>query len=132
MHEWALAESIIRAAEEYASRNGLQRISLLRVYLGELQAIDHEILGFALDNLRREAGVAIDRIEIVEEEAVFRCNRCGYEWRLSDTDLPEEAREAIHFVPEAVHAYMACPRCGSRDYVVVSGRGVRIEVDLEG
>ncbi len=129
MHEWALAESIIRAVEAYAAENKLSKVRLVKVYLGELQAIDAEVLGFALQQLRGEAAVEIEEIKLLSEEAVFRCNRCGHEWRLSDIELDEAAREAIHFVPEVMHTYIKCPRCGSTDYTVVSGRGIRIEIE---
>jgi hydrogenase nickel incorporation protein HypA/HybF len=41
--------------------------------------------------------------------------------------LDEEAREAIHFLPEAAHAYIRCPKCGSPDFEILSGRGVWLE-----
>jgi hydrogenase nickel incorporation protein HypA/HybF len=41
-------------------------------------------------------------------------------------------REAVHFLPEAAHAYLRCPRCGSVDFDVAAGRGVSIvSIELE-
>ena len=42
-------------------------------------------------------------------------------------ELNEEAREAVHFVPEIAHTFMKCPRCGSPDFEIVTGRGIWIE-----
>jgi hypothetical protein len=40
----------------------------------------------------------------------------GFEWSISLSDMSEDVREAIYFVPEAIYAYYKCPRCGSVDY----------------
>jgi hypothetical protein len=40
----------------------------------------------------------------------------GFEWGISLSDMSEDVREAIYFVPEAIYAYYKCPRCGSVDY----------------
>ena len=41
--------------------------------------------------------------------------------------MTEETREAIHFLPEAAHAFVRCPSCGSPDFAVSKGRGVSIK-----
>ena len=96
------------------------------IALGELQNVDWDVFRFALENIAKMEGFEIKRIELVERKARFRCNRCGHEWGLDELDLSEEEREAIHFVPEAVHAYVRCPKCGSRDFTVTEGRGVEL------
>jgi hydrogenase nickel incorporation protein HypA/HybF len=133
MHEWALAEAIVMSVVEYARRRNASGVRKVIVSLGELQAIDKEILSFALSELRKESPLPIKEFVLEDEEAVFRCRACGYEWRLKDMEgISEDVREYIHFVPEVVHTYLRCPRCGSPDFEVVSGRGVRIkEVILE-
>ncbi len=126
MHEWALAESIVLGVAEYVRSVGGCAAGRVVVGLGELQAIDKEVFEFALKELTRESPIKIGKIELVDEEAKFKCRSCGYVWRLKDANLSEEVREAIHFVPEVVHTFLECPKCGSRDYEVVSGRGVKI------
>ena len=126
MHEWALAESIVLGVAEYVKGVGGSAARRVVVSLGELQAIDKEVFEFALKELVRESPVKIGEIELIDEEAKFRCRLCGYVWRLKDVNLSEEVREAIHFVPEVVHTFLKCPKCGSRDYEVVSGRGVKV------
>jgi len=126
MHEWALAEAVIRTASEIAEKEGLSEITEVNIRLGELQQVDTEIFTFALSQLKtRELKEA--QFNIRRAEAKLRCRACGYEWPFSTADLDEEAREAIHFVPEIAHAFMKCPRCGSPDFEVISGRGVWIE-----
>ena len=72
-------------------------------------------------------------IQTLLEKASFRCNHCQKGWLLEQhSELGEEEREAIHFLPEAAHVYMRCPFCGSPDFGLEKGRGVSIQsVELE-
>ncbi|MCD6323797.1 MAG: hydrogenase nickel incorporation protein HypA [Desulfurococcales archaeon] len=124
MHEWALAEAIVEYVKDAVG--GHRKIKRLVVALGELQSIDEEILRFSITEILKSEGMSIDDLQLIEEEAVLRCRRCGHEWSLKEVSLDEEIRELIHFVPEAVHSYLKCPKCGSRDFEVVKGRGVKI------
>ncbi|RLE80938.1 MAG: hydrogenase nickel insertion protein HypA [Thermoprotei archaeon] len=126
MHEWALAEAIVWSVVDYVKANGGKAAGKVVVSLGELQAIDKEVLRYALSELIKEAPFKIGEVELVDEKAVFKCRNCGREWSLGDLKLEDEVREFIHFLPEVVHAYVKCPLCGSSDYEVVSGRGVKI------
>ncbi|RLE94446.1 MAG: hydrogenase nickel insertion protein HypA [Thermoprotei archaeon] len=126
MHEWALAEAIVWSIVDYVKANGGKAAGKVVVSLGELQAINKEVLRYALSELVKEAPFKISGVELVDEKAVFRCRNCGHEWGLDDLKLGDEIREFIHFLPEVVHAYVKCPSCGSSDYEVVSGRGVKI------
>ena len=127
MHEWALAEAIISGVREYVNEVGGKEASKVVVRLGELQSIDKEILSFALNELVREMSLRIGEIVLKDEKAVFRCRKCGFEWKLKDIEFSEDIKEAIHFIPEVVHTYMKCPNCRSTDFEVVKGRGVWIE-----
>ncbi len=134
MHEWALADGILHTALEFASKHGGKKIKRIRVVLGELQDVEEEIVKFALEEMKRGTAADDAVIEFKEEEAIFRCRNCGYEWKLKDVShkLDKDIREDIHFVPEVVHAFLECPNCGSRDFEVVQGRGVYIEeIEIE-
>lgn len=39
MHEWALADAIVRTVLDYAQREGASRVKAVRVVLGELQDV---------------------------------------------------------------------------------------------
>jgi hydrogenase nickel incorporation protein HypA/HybF len=123
MHEWALAEGVVSAAARIAEEEGFDVVTEVVVRVGELQQVDHEILAFALDQLRmpiiRDAKFVLESVS-----AKLRCRVCGEEWRFSPEALGGEVSEAIHFVPEMAHVYLKCPRCGSPDFEVVEGRGV--------
>ncbi len=129
MHEWALAEGIIATVIEYGKRNNAHEIGKVVVVLGELQDIEQEIVEFALNEMKKDTIAENAEFLFEEEKAKFKCRNCGYEWYLKDSDkaLTKDIREDIHFVPEVVHSFLQCPRCGSRDFEVVSGRGIYIK-----
>jgi hydrogenase nickel incorporation protein HypA/HybF len=123
MHEWALAEGVITAADRVAKEQNIIEITEVRVVIGELQQIEHEIILFAFDQLRTER-MKKTKFVIETASAKFKCRNCGAEWTFKTAGLKEEESEAIHFVPEMAHVYVKCPECGSPDFEVVEGRGV--------
>ncbi len=140
MHEWALAESVIETVKESVRNRGRGRVVSVTLLFGELQAIDEEIfksgLRYQLESSQSGGGeeyeepvlISPDVFSVETEKASFLCNRCGNEWSFdSHPDLGDEEREAIHFMPEAAHAYMRCPACGSPDFSVERGRGVLVK-----
>ena len=40
--------------------------------------------------------------------------------------LNEDESEAIHFIPEVFLVHTRCPKCGSPDFEITTGRGVSI------
>ncbi|WP_297418835.1 hydrogenase nickel incorporation protein HypA [Thermococcus sp.] len=128
MHEWALADAIVRTVLDYANREGAKRVKAVKVVLGELQDVDEEIVKFAMEQLFSGTIAEGAKIEFIGEEAVFRCRNCGYEWKLREVKnrFDERLREDMHFIPEVVHAFLACPKCGSHDFEIVKGRGVYV------
>lgn len=126
MHEWALAEAIVETVCEYLSKRGTQKVQFLKVAIGELQAVDKGILRFAVEELFKGRGVEASSLIFEKEPAILRCNTCGRTWRLEDLDMSEDAKEAVHFIPEVFHVFARCPSCGSQDLEIVQGRGVYI------
>jgi hydrogenase nickel incorporation protein HypA/HybF len=123
MHEWALAEGVVSTAVKIARAEGLSEITEVVVKIGELQQVEHDVLNFALEQLRKPM-MKDARFVLETIPARLRCRVCGEEWRFSPEELSEEVSEAIHFVPEVAHVYIKCPGCGSPDFEVVEGRGV--------
>jgi len=123
VHEWALAEAVISTALKIAEREGLRRITEIKLRIGELQQIDLEAFRFALAQIGGQYAIQAEySFEI--EAAEFRCRACGYTWPFDREALDPDAREAVHVIPEVAHAFIRCPRCGSPDFEEVSGRGV--------
>ncbi|HDN17862.1 hypothetical protein DRN93_05440 [archaeon] len=125
MHEWALAEAVIRAVQEKTEKDVWRRVKSIYVEVGELQQIDLDTFTDALNTI----GNSIGDIKFVVrvKRAKFKCRRCGYSWSMKEVDLDEEIQEIVHFVPEALYSFFKCPECGSRDYNLMEGRGVWVK-----
>ncbi|MEM4474832.1 MAG: hydrogenase nickel incorporation protein HypA [Fervidicoccaceae archaeon] len=127
MHEWSLAEAVVEAVASFAREHGSKRVKLVRVSLGELQAVDVGIFEEVLSLLGESVEPRIESFQLEREKAVLLCRGCYETLLLEELGLSDEEREAVHFVPELLHAYAKCPRCGSSDLDVIRGRGVSIK-----
>jgi len=135
MHEWALAEGVITTALQEAEKGGLHTVTRIVVGIGELQQIETDLFREALKAVMppSEPRLAATEIQLEPEPARFGCRVCDREYTIPEAcaELDEEKSEAIHFIPELAHTYLACPGCASVDFEVLSGRGVWIN-RLEG
>ncbi|MBN1682525.1 hydrogenase nickel incorporation protein HypA [Candidatus Bathyarchaeota archaeon] len=126
MHEWALAEGIISTADKFAKENNITSITEIHIMIGELQQVEHDIVEFALEQLRTPL-MKNTKFIIKAIPAKFKCRNCGHEWTFITGDFTEDVSEAIHFVPEMAHVFIKCPNCGSPDFEVSEGRGVWLQ-----
>ncbi len=131
MHEWALAEGVILTALNVAKEEELKEITTIAVKIGELQQISVDFFKQSLEAvLPSEDGLLANVEFLLEiEQAQMKCRACDCQYQRPEThgDLEKEKREAIHFIPELAHSYLACPNCESQDFEIVQGRGVRID-----
>ena len=133
VHEWALAEAVIKYVKSIAQNYNSNRIRKLTIKLGVLQSVDEEVLRFSINELAKINDLIVEGLVFEREDVKLKCRVCGFEWSFNINELDEEAREAVHFVPEVIHSYVKCPKCGSRDFEIVSGRGVYVkEVIISG
>jgi hydrogenase nickel incorporation protein HypA/HybF len=126
MHEWALAEAVIKAASDIAEKEKLTEVTEVDVKIGELQQVERDILKFALQQLK-PANFKNTKFKITQAKTSLKCRNCGNIWQLQKQKLEANIREAIHFVPEAAHSYIKCPRCGSPDFEITQGRGIWLQ-----
>jgi hydrogenase nickel incorporation protein HypA/HybF len=126
MHEWALAEAILASAKEIAEKENLKEIAEVTIKVGELQQVEPNILRFALSQMKTEI-FKNAKFHILKAKSTLKCRVCGTTWQFNLKKLDKTTAEAIHFVPEVAHTYIKCPKCGSPDFEIVSGRGVWLE-----
>ena len=131
MHEFALADSVVKAALQAANEAGIERIERIVVKVGELQQIKKDLFEFSLTNVipaadPRFADVTFD---VAEEPVRFECRVCGTGYGRDDVDIDAggDQGEAVHFIPELSHAFARCPSCGSPDFDIAQGRGITLE-----
>lgn len=129
VHEWALAEAMISTILNVAKEKGAKEIVEAKIKIGSLQQIKVDVLTFAFRELVKGTLLEKTKIKLKPEEACFKCRVCGRGWEFSDamSSLEGDKSEAIHFVPDLVHAFIRCPHCGSPDFEVAGGRGVWVE-----
>jgi hydrogenase nickel incorporation protein HypA/HybF len=126
MHEWALAEAVIKAASEIAEKEKLVEVTEVNIKIGELQQVEREILTFALQQLK-PAKFDKAKFHITRAKTMLKCRNCGNTWQFNKQKLDAATKEAIHFVPEVAHTYIKCPRCGSPDFEIAAGRGIWLQ-----
>ncbi len=126
MHEWALAEAVIRATQQIAEKEKLKEINEVEIKIGELQQVEREIFRFALSQLK-PANFRSTRFRLSKAKTKLKCRVCENTWLFRRSKLDEDTAEAIHFVPEVAHSYIKCPKCGSPDFEISKGRGVWLE-----
>jgi hydrogenase nickel incorporation protein HypA/HybF len=126
MHEWALAEAVITAATQIATKEGLKEVTEVTVKVGELQQVELDILKFAFSQLK-PANFKNAKFRITRAKTTLNCRACGHAWLFKKHKLDESTAEAIHFVPEVAHTYIKCSKCGSPDFEITEGRGVWLE-----
>jgi hydrogenase nickel incorporation protein HypA/HybF len=123
MHEWALAEAVITAATQIATKEKLKKVTEITVSVGELQQVELDILKFAFQQLK-PASFKNAKFHITCAKTTLKCRACGNTWLFKKQKLDKSTAEAIHFVPEVAHTYIKCPKCGSPDFEITEGRGV--------
>jgi hydrogenase nickel incorporation protein HypA/HybF len=131
MHEWALAESVLTAAIEESKKERMKKITEIKIELGELQQIEKDIFKFALDEIIKEQSEIFKNVKIIikTEKSTLKCKNCESTWSFSDIKkkLSEDEGESIHFIPETAFVHTRCPKCGSPDFEIITGRGVSIK-----
>jgi hydrogenase nickel incorporation protein HypA/HybF len=130
MHEWALAEAVLASAKQVAEQEKLKEVTEVTIKVGELQQIEPPILRFALTQLKPKL-FGNTKFHILKAKSTLKCRVCATTWQFSLKKLDKATAEAIHFVPEASHSFIKCPKCGSPDFEIVTGRGVWLE-DIKG
>jgi hydrogenase nickel incorporation protein HypA/HybF len=78
MHEWALAEAVIAAAEEASEKEKLKEITEVRVKVGELQQVELDILEFALSQLKTDKFKSV-KFKIETAKAELKCRSPDFE-----------------------------------------------------
>ena len=128
MHEWSLAEAVLKSSIKEAKKRNLKKLLEVKIVLGDLQGIEEEIVKFGLDSMKKGTMAEEADFIFIKEDAAFQCRNCQHTWNLKDTNINDETiKESIHFVPEVVHSFIRCPACGSPDFEVVKGRGIYID-----
>ena len=103
MHEIALTQSLIDIVEEYARREGFNRVNVLKLSFGRLSCLDPGALEFTFGVQAEGTKAEGARLEFDIRPALVSCAACGEE---SVCEGPFEA---------------VCPRCGGAEVLLTGG-----------
>jgi hydrogenase nickel incorporation protein HypA/HybF len=131
MHEWALAEAVLASAKQIAEQEHLSSVSEVTIRVGALQQVEPPILRFALKQLSEGTSFKGTKFRILKAKSQLKCRVCTTTWEYNPKKFDKATTEAIHFVPEVAHTYIKCPKCGSPDFEIASGRGIWLQ-DIKG
>ena len=112
MHEFSLMESVLSRVRESAGENGINRISKVKIVVGQMTMAVPDSLQFAFEALTQaeEALLYADAVLEIEERPVrCLCKLCGNS-----------------FSPVDVYMFF-CPECNSTQLEVTGGRELYLD-----
>ncbi len=112
MHELSIAQSILDIIQEEANKNSMVQVSVVRLKIGRLTAIEPSSLTFCFEQITKGTLAEGARLEIEDVPIHGRCGQCGKEFILEDP-------------------FCLCPDCQGPNIVILTGREFFIS-EIEG
>jgi hydrogenase nickel incorporation protein HypA/HybF len=116
MHEFGLMQGVLESAEGAAREAGAERVTEIRLVIGEMREVMPEAMDFALEALAPGTLCEGARLAVVTVAPSSRCTQCGHRFE----------HDRFHW---------ACPACGSLVTELLAGKELyidAIEVDIPG
>ncbi|MDR2106409.1 MAG: hydrogenase maturation nickel metallochaperone HypA [Coriobacteriales bacterium] len=114
MHEFGLMQSVLESVETSAREAGAERVTEIRLVIGEMREVVPEALDFAFEALAPETLSEGAQLTITTVAPRSRCTQCGHSF-------------------EHDRFHRACPACDALATELVAGKELyidAIEVDL--
>lgn len=113
MHELSVVYPIVQMAARLARDNGIERVTCVRLAVGEIHDLVDEYVFKYYDRFSKGTPLEGSRLKMRRIPIVYRCSDCGNEMVFD------------HF--SFAGAETACTACGSARTDMVSGRELQIE-----
>ncbi|AOL15431.1 hydrogenase expression/synthesis, HypA [Sulfolobus sp. A20] len=126
MHEWSVADSIIRALINWANENNVKEIEKVKVGIPSFTFLEVDILKEAFDTMKK-GSVILDNatLEVKFKDPTFKCRNCDNVFTIDQVkDQLDKVRSEygeeypLHLIPSLASSFLTCPRCVSHDVVV--------------
>jgi hydrogenase nickel incorporation protein HypA/HybF len=100
MHEIGIANSILEAVLDEATRRAAARVHRIGVRIGVLAGVDADALRFCFEALTRDTDLAALELEIELCPRIHHCPACGAEFAVVDYEFrcPQCEEEKTQFV----------------------------------
>ena len=108
MHELALAEALVKQAEEIVKRENASAISVVTVAIGALSGVERDAFEFAFPFAAEETVLAGAELRITAVPAKVRCQKCQVE---TEPELP----------------FLQCEKCNSSEVEITGGKDFILE-----
>ena len=112
MHELSIAQSLLEIVLDEAGKNGLERVRVIKLQVGEFAAVVPDSLTFCFELVSRDTLASGAVLEIETIPIVSRCVQCGAMF-------------------EVENQVFLCPECGEPVFEIVSGRELSVS-SIEG
>jgi hydrogenase nickel incorporation protein HypA/HybF len=112
MHEMSIAQSLFEIINEEVRRAELERVTVVRLRIGEMSTVVPDALEFCFEVLARDTVVEGASLECTMVPVTGSCLACGESFTIKDM-------------------LFKCPRCDSVDVEMTGGDELRI-YELEG
>jgi hydrogenase nickel incorporation protein HypA/HybF len=84
MHELSIAQGILDIIQNEAEKNAIERVSVVRLKLGKLTAVEPSSLSFCFELITKGTLAEGAKLEIDTIPITGRCAQCGREFTLED------------------------------------------------
>ncbi|MCS6835697.1 MAG: hydrogenase maturation nickel metallochaperone HypA [Anaerolineae bacterium] len=113
MHELSITQNILNIALEHADKHHAQRITAIRLVIGQLSSFVDDAIQFYWDIISDGTQAKGAQLVFQRVPARLQCQACGHDYPLDGESY-------------------ACPRCGQDAAKVVGGREFYIEsIDIQ-
>src|SRR5665648_949906 len=111
MHEGSIAQNLLAIAIEKAKEYNVNRITLIRVKVGEFTGVNQSSLEFAFDNFSQGTIAEKASLKIISSPLLGKCRKCNEVFEIKKDDFK-------------------CSKCHSLEIDIISGEDLYIE-DIE-
>ena len=108
MHEYSIAESLIKLIAEHADRSPRKRVKSAKVIVGKMTSVVPATLRFYFEILPKPAAMRDTVLDFEEVSPLVKCEKCDTKW---ETDLP----------------VFVCANCGATKVSVLSGMELTLQ-----
>lgn len=103
MHELSITDSLLKTACEYAQKNRAKRVTTLNLVIGELSGVMDDSVQFYWDMISENTLCEKALLKFDKRKAIMHCGECSVEFEMDGELTP-------------------CPKCGSMNLKILSGR----------
>ena len=112
MHEFSIADAIVKNVLETAKKNNGKKVVSVLLEIGELTHVSGEQVSFWIKELFKDSVAEGAQVKVKTIKARIQCKGCGYKGGMG-SDQEDSFR---HVIPAS------CPRCNSFEIKIEKGR----------